>query len=431
MYLINIVFSSLILVIIGISVAGCLLNLKLKFNIKNIVLIIIVAPAIITISFFLFENIIRIIVNCISISILIKIVYKEKYIRGLLTGTFIFIYFLLAELIFSLGIFFFIKEIDKNLAGTILINIEISFLVLLLVEIKKLRLFFKKIITSYNRINSYILLIISIVIIAVFANRNFLFSEISYEYILNLILLIVFGFFIYLFLKEKEYSSQLLIKYDQLFNYIKKYEKAINNKNMIIHDFKNQIIAIKGFAGNKNAEITDYINSIIKDFSNYEEKVLTDMEKLPKGGLKGLIYYKLGDLSKDKIDVLINVGSRIPKNLFKNLKSNLYKDLITIIGVYLDNAIEAVKTADKKQIILEIYYKKHTLHFILTNTYNNKLNLERLDDLGYSTKSKGRGYGLGLAKKIISSYQMITQNREITLEYYSVHLFVNLKKHSS
>jgi len=110
MYLINIVFSSLILVIIGISVAGCLLNLKLKFNIKNIVLIIIVAPAIITISFFLFENIIRIIVNCISISILIKIVYKEKYIRSLLTGTFIFIYFLLAELIFSLGIFFLLKK---------------------------------------------------------------------------------------------------------------------------------------------------------------------------------------------------------------------------------------------------------------------------------------------------------------------------------
>jgi two-component system sensor histidine kinase AgrC len=113
------------------------------------------------------------------------------------------------------------------------------------------------------------------------------------------------------------------------------------------------------------------------------------------------------------------------RSIFSKCNSVLYNDILKIIGVYLDNAIEATSISSKKEIILELYCNKKETHFILTNTYENKIDENKVGIGGYTTKGKNRGYGLQLAKKIIDKYDNLKQIREIDDKYYTVHLIIN------
>ena len=203
--------------------------------------------------------------------------------------------------------------------------------------------------------------------------------------------------------------------------------KKLTNKNMTIHEFKNQLIAIKGFIDEKDKNIDKYLDSLINDFKKIESKVLKNMEHIPSGGLKGLIYFKLGDLEEEKIKVCTNISPTIKKNIFDNMDPELYKDIIKIIGVYLDNAIEAARISEKKKIILEMFLHDKEFNFIFSNTYDGKIDINRLSEIGYSTKGKGKGYGLALADKIINKYDFIQQKREVINNLYIVYLTINLK----
>lgn len=247
------------------------------------------------------------------------------------------------------------------------------------------------------------------------------------EYIINIILLVIFVFIIYYLFKEKAYNNQLSGKYDQLFKYMEKYEAELTQKSILIHEFKNQIISIKGFCNENNVELSNYLDSIVSDLNNTQSVALKDMEKLPRGGLKGLIYYKLAYLKSEGVSVLLHINANNKKIPFAKLNPKVYKDILKILGVYIDNAVEAAKSSSKKQLILEMYYEKKVFSFILSNTYNGKIDVSLFDRKGYSTKGKGRGYGLVLANNIINKYDNISQSREITEEYYTQKLLIDFK----
>jgi two-component system sensor histidine kinase AgrC len=155
-----------------------------------------------------------------------------------------------------------------------------------------------------------------------------------------------------------------------------------------------------------------------------EVKGLKGMESIPKGGLKGLIYYKLSDLKG--INIITNISPNIKKHSFFKCNSPMYNDVLKIIGIYIDNAIEACSNAKEKEIAMEIYCQKNEFHFILSNTYDEIRNISRLEEIGYSTKGKNRGYGLYLVKKIIEKYDSIYQTREVNEKYYTIHLTIKI-----
>ena len=72
-----------------------------------------------------------------------------------------------------------------------------------------------------------------------------------------------------------------------------------------------------------------------------------------------------------------------------------------ILGIYIDNAIQAAEESRRKSLSIEIYVMNDMLNFVISNTYKGSINLEKLGKKGYSTKGKNHGMGLYLAKKII------------------------------
>lgn len=83
------------------------------------------------------------------------------------------------------------------------------------------------------------------------------------------------------------------------------------------------------------------------------------------------------------------------------------------MGVYLDNAIEAVMEADIKEINIDLYILDKNLFITVANTFNGKVNLDSISDYGYTTKSEGHGYGLSLVKEIIKDNDTLSSDTEV------------------
>ena len=101
-------------------------------------------------------------------------------------------------------------------------------------------------------------------------------------------------------------------------------------------------------------------------------------------------------------------------------------ELYSIIGVYLDNAIQAAKESNKKEVSLESYKENEKIAIVIANTYNGKIDFEKLDNYGYTTKGKNHGVGLHLVKKIIENEVIYSQSRSLFEDYYVQKLIIDL-----
>ena len=123
-------------------------------------------------------------------------------------------------------------------------------------------------------------------------------------------------------------------------------------------------------------------------------------------------------IAKNKnISVTINVNKNIKELEF--IDSETQKNLIKVLGICLDNAIEASEVSEKKNISLEIYKMSNEIRIVICNTYNSDLvDLNKIENKGYSTKGKGRGNGLYYLSKVISSQKTISTEWVIMNDYF-------------
>ena len=86
---------------------------------------------------------------------------------------------------------------------------------------------------------------------------------------------------------------------------------------------------------------------------------------------------------------------------FTKLKVKTY-ELVRILGILLDNAIEATKTCNKKQINMLFQAGKKEDKIKISNTYqDSEINLIEIFEKGFSTKEKNNGLGLWEIKQIL------------------------------
>lgn len=209
--------------------------------------------------------------------------------------------------------------------------------------------------------------------------------------VFNLILSLIF---------EIDKREALNKNYKKIVEYSEFTEGLLTEYKSFVHEYKNKLFTIKGLANPKNKELHDYIDSILdeKVMNNY--RWLLELKNIPIAGAKGLINFKLLKMKELNIDVEVYISEEIA-TLKEDFLSNKEKnDLYTLLGIILDNAIEASLESVDKMISLQLYKENEDIVILIANTFK-QIQLDHMEEKGFSSKGENRGIGLYLFQNII------------------------------
>ena len=413
-----------------------LVNNKNKIiSIRNIGLVIFVS-IMYCVSLTFKIKILMILFKMLWTGILLKLIYDDKMSKISVATFFMYLTLSISEMLFSLFFVYFLNFdlnfFKTNIIGILITNITIALINLFLNYNKFLRIHIRNIIEHFmykKYIDFIIITIIAVFLIYIFTYQNYngIFVGQSYINIIFFftgIIIFIIGFF-----KEKTDSNKLTSEYDQLLQYVKTYEEVIEEKSKNQHEYQNQLILIKEMLGTRNKKVRDHISELL-EMEDQTEKYnwLNKLKNIPNGGLKGLIHYKITEMMKKDIKLYVDINDNVNnKRINKYLNDNLH-DISKIIGVYIDNAIEAAVESKQRYIIIEAMIENNKLDFSISNTYSGTIDFNSIDKEGYSKKGKGRGYGLSLVQDIINRRKDIDQYREFNGIFFVQHLIIDIHK---
>lgn len=316
----------------------------------------------------------------------------------------------------------------KNIFINNITNILIAFFSLLFISLP----FVKK---NVVKINNYLdknskamtYLYAFIILIYLLVSKNGLQLIFKTSFLFNLILTIGLIIMIFAILYSELNQSNLKEMNRQINNHIIKYEKIIAEQGKANHEFKNQLMVIKGYAEMNSPKLLDYLNNVVEDVKKTKSTyMISQLNNFPDGGIKGLIYYKLSIMEDKNIKYNFYVDSKL-KNKMKKMKVDTISNITKILGVLLDNAIDAASMSRTKNIDIEVVCDNNGITFMISNTFKGKINSSKIGT-GYTTKGRGHGYGLRLVKDIIKNNDNFILENNIEKKIYISKFYIQTKK---
>lgn len=394
---------------------------------KNIMIDVLILLGFILLNILVFKyttGTIKTIITCLLYSSLFFSIFKIKLSKSVFTSIVYVILLVIPDLLI-LSTAIYILGISKeyyysDFASSLLGNISVCLCLVIITYVLKKPL--KKLINYNLSTNKKIIVMssITLVMLAIFFYnliKTFEFNNNIITYLVIIVMLICI--LLYLF-KQKIENEKISKKYDELLDAMKSYESDIEEQRTLRHETKNEFATIKCKLQDKedNKTIIEYIDSVIGEKEKAGSTKYSKFKYLPSNGLKGFFYYKFIEAEKKGINVSINISKQIENSFLKDIETKDFKDLARIIGVYLDNAIEASSTSEDKKLGIEMYLIKEKIEIIITNTFNNEINLDKIGKESFSTKGKHRGHGLLLVNKILSENNMFEAKNEIRGNIY-------------
>lgn len=404
---------------------------KKQIKLKNILILVLFA-VLHTIAYLYLKGTYKTIVLCAIYSIYFYTVFDKKIYKSIFSSIIYAVLTVVPDLL-TLGFATKILGINKvyyhtHLAGSILGNLIVTALLIVLIYL--LRKPLKKIINyklSGNMKIVSVSLLTLITITTFFYNliNNYRKDNSIVMYLLVITTLIVILFYLF---KQKMDNENMFKKYDDLLTVMKNYESDIEEQRTINHETKNELLTIRSkLSDEKDKDLCSYVDSIIGDKKSVKSAKFSKFKYLPSNGLKGFFYYKFIEAEQRKIKVSLNISKQVENSCLGDMKTKDFKDLTRIIGVYLDNAIEAASISKNKKLGIEIYVVKDVVQIIISKTYDNVIEKDKVGNERYSTKGKNRGHGLLLVKRILNENNRITSETKITDNLYIQTIKINEK----
>lgn len=414
------ILSAIIISIVGAYIIRVITEKdKENLNFKNIGLILLLAINVALIYQFNYTALSTLIIFLLDI-IFFKIIYKLALEEAIISCSIYMIMLAFADALASFVFMplFSVEEIRTNSIMMIISNSTVNLILILLIKIKYIQKPLSKF-YNYGLKQSFLtnilflgLLIIGFCYLAYNIALSTFFNK---DYILNTVVMIIFVIITYIFIDNQNKYKKLEKDYDGLFAYIQNFEDWIEKEQLNRHEYKNQLAVLRCLT--KEKKVKDKIDEILEDDINIEGQAVTSLKNLPKGGIKGLMYYKSAIAQKHKINLTTDVSIE-SKGILTRLSEKEVRVLCKLIGIYFDNAIEAAIESRKKNLSIEIYELKDKVNFVFSNTFKKHKNLKDRNKKGVSSKGEGRGNGLYFASKLIKENNWIKGKQDIIDNYY-------------
>lgn len=239
----------------------------------------------------------------------------------------------------------------------------------------------------------------------------------------NTILFLIFFLFtsifivimMYILRRDAKLQAQN-VQYESLQRYTEQVEELYQNIRGFKHDYINILSTMQLYMEQEDwVNLKTYFNTeILPTGATFQDssQALGQLSNLQIPELKSILYNKLVKAIELGLKVQLEIRKPITKIAIKNV------DIARVIGIYLDNAIEALLELDSecpRQLSVALIDMKDSVVIIIQNNCKElPLNLHKLGTLSYTTKGKNRGMGLYLAAKTLRSYKNI--QKETTYE---------------
>ena len=206
----------------------------------------------------------------------------------------------------------------------------------------------------------------------------------------------------------KEYNKSLKILYDKV--------------NGFKHDFDNIIYFINGYIQDNDMDgLREYFTEMKKDCKITDNLSLLNPNIINNPGIYSLLNNQYFRATKLGINFNIEIGLNI-----NCLEINLYK-FSRILGVLIDNAIEASEKCEEKLIKVSFLREDINNRAIITvkNTYYNKnVNIEEIFKKGISSKATHSGIGLWEVNKYVKKSKNLELKTSKDDTYFNQSLFI-------
>lgn len=351
----------------------------------------------------------------------ILFIYSEslKLFESIILGIFISVILVLSDN--------FIGIIILNLLGESFINsthgyyiscLTIAAFIYVITKIIKI-LFLKYKRFMLEGLNSKYFLLFSIVLVLTFilfyfninwnssSDRVYLTKVNSIIFLSYGVVIILIFILLFFFARKEANFRYKQIQLDNLKEYTENLENLYTDMRKFRHDYINIISTMAGFIeeGDLKAlekHFNDHIYPLNKEMNknNYKLGLLKNI-CLPE--IKGLISAKVIHAQEMGLDMVLDIAEPIEEINLDVI------DLSRVLGILLDNAIEAAIKSDEKRVNIAFIKKNTSIIIVLINTFSGEIPpISKMFKQGFSTKGDNRGLGLSNLKEILNKYEHVS-----------------------
>lgn len=353
--------------------------------------------------------------NIFAMLLLIKFVFKVNILKSIACLVVPFIFVVIIEIIISTISMYTIKIPIDEMTSIPLYAIGLPLITYLLMfalhlVLKKFNLQIK-ILDKFAFSDKAKLVLTGILgLVAIYLNLYIIFyysCNLPNGITITSIFVLVMYFFVSIYCLIK--ANKLEIAKQNIEN-LQLYNKTLtimhDNIRAFKHDFNNILQAIGGYI---ETEDIDGLKRYYKDLVN-DSYVVTNLEKLQPSIINNPSIYSILVSKYHKADsknIQINLDVEIDLN---SLAITTY-ELTRILGILLDNSIEASQECNEKVINVRFLDDSRNNRYliIIENTYANKdVDTMKIFEKAYTTKKNNTGLGLWEVNKILSKHNNLS-----------------------
>ena len=359
----------------------------------------------------------------LTVVLALYLIYRTKINTYLILNSIIFVFNIEIVLDIVRSIFLGIIRYDLSKEALMMLNSVLAFIscFLIVFVMNKYSLQIRQHLIGNNKritlwLNCYLYLV-TIIISIVYTESTHI-PPVSIFFISFLILQALFAIGIYnlMLIEQKQIiqkrkQEEFIKNQHQLEEYTTYLEKSEDDLRAFRHDYKNILNSLKVSAQEGN------VQEVIQKLDKYTETNLNskallkykDVNHIYVKSIKSIIISKLTELYN--LDIPYNFECR---NNIRNLPDHVDElDLVRIIGITFDNAIEESKAliAEKHDIrsaeVQIMVYSDGPGEFeyeIRNKIKNRKISTQEIQQRGFTTKKDHKGLGLTNIKEIDSKY---------------------------
>jgi len=234
--------------------------------------------------------------------------------------------------------------------------------------------------------------------------------------------LAMFGIIVRFVFKENALRTEKMIT-EASKKYINDLEVSYTALRIIKHDYVNIMSSFKLYIDNNDMEgLSKYYNDELAEMNRdllHQDRLLGSLQNVRISEIKSVSIYKCAVAAQYKVEVNIEVREPIDE---LGVSTAI---VCQMLGILFDNAIEAAAEADGKRLSIAIIKNPGSKAFIIKNTWQpRELAINKLFELGFSTKAKGRGVGLYTVRNYTNKLNHLYLETEFDDDYFTQTLTV-------